>query len=128
MSQDLPPTGGYGPIQFKRNLPVRGFRPAYYIYGMGALVTYGIYEVVQAIKEQQELSREKQWSRVYLLPLLQAEQDRDSVRRALAAEDREKFLMKDVKGWEYGNIYNNDKFVRPTYVVTPMKAEKSEIA
>lgn len=108
---------------------------------MGALVTYGIYEVVQAIKEQQyslllpqhtyhyfpylpfetpphsdaldssyrELSREKQWSRVYLLPLLQAEQDRDSVRRALAAEDREKFLMKDVKGWEYGNIYNNDK-------------------
>lgn len=70
-------------------------------------------------------------------------------------EEREKFLMKDVKGWEYGSVYNADKFVpskpqfclaeaegvvftnylmfgwyrfvRPTYVVTPAKAEKPVI-
>lgn len=62
--------------------------------------------------------------------------------------------MKDVKGWDYGSVYNTDKcvsrpdlvenwcfsssrlltlgysmcrFVKPTYVVTPMKAEKSEV-
>ncbi|KAF8424091.1 GRIM-19 [Tirmania nivea] len=126
MPQDLPPVGGYGPIQFKRNLPVRGFRPAYYIYGMGALMTYGFYEAIKAIKEQQELAREKQWSRLHLIPVLQAEQDRDIVRRTLANTEREKFLMKDVKGWDYGSVYNTDKFVKPTYVVTPMKAEKSE--
>jgi len=100
-----------------------------------------------------ELAREKQWSRLHLIPVLQAEQDRDLVRRTLANSEREKFLMKDVKGWDYGSVYNTDKyvsrlclaknwgfsssglltlgfairFVKPTYVVTPMKAEKSEV-
>ena len=63
--------------------------------------------------------------------------------------------MKDVKGWDYGSVYNNDKyvsrrslveiwrfssgglltlgfpmyrlFVKPTYVVAPMKPEKSKV-
>ncbi|KAF8476049.1 GRIM-19 [Kalaharituber pfeilii] len=126
MSQDLPPVGGYGPVQYKRNLPVRGFRPAYYILGMGALMTYGFYEAIKAIRDQQELAREKQWSRIYLVPLLQAEQDRDLVRRHLANEEREKFLMKDVKGWEFGSVYHSDRFIKPTYVVTPARAVKPD--
>ncbi|KAI5793821.1 GRIM-19 [Peziza echinospora] len=126
MSQDLPPVGGYGPVQYKRNLPVRGFRPGTYIIGMGLLMTYGFYKAIEAIHEQQELSREKQWSRIHLIPLLTAEKDRDLVRRTLANEDRERFLMKDVKGWKVGSVYNTDKFVKPTYVITPAEAEKPE--
>lgn len=63
-----------------------------------------------------ELAREKIWSRLYLTPLLQAEEDRDQVRRHLADKAREKELL----GTEQ-KIYNSDRFIRPTYVYTPSK-------
>lgn len=40
-----------------------------------------------------ELAREKMWSRIHLIPLLQAEEDRDQVRRYLADKAREKELL-----------------------------------
>lgn len=40
-----------------------------------------------------ELAREKMWSRIHLIPLLQAEEDRDLVRRHLADQAREKELL-----------------------------------
>ena len=51
MPQDMPPKGGYNPVQYKRNLPVRGFRPAAYIVGTAALMTYGFWRVGQGIRE-----------------------------------------------------------------------------
>ena len=47
-----------------------------------------------------ELAREKVWSRIYLVPLLMAEGDRDLYRREQAALGREREIMKDVHGWE----------------------------
>lgn len=59
------------------------------------------------------------WSRIHLIPLLQAEEDRDQVRRHLADQAREKELMGDnFKG------YNSDRFVKPTFAVTPSGASK----
>jgi hypothetical protein len=52
MPQDMPPTGGYEPVQYRRNLPVRGFRPVYYLAAVGAICTYGFYRVGQGIREQ----------------------------------------------------------------------------
>ncbi|KAL9106978.1 MAG: hypothetical protein Q9187_008491 [Circinaria calcarea] len=52
MPQDLPPAGGYEPIQYKRNLPARGFRPAYYLLAVGAIMTYGFIKVGKGIREQ----------------------------------------------------------------------------
>jgi hypothetical protein len=52
MPQDMPPTGGYEPVQYRRNLPVRGFRPAYYLLGVAGIMTYGFYRVGQGIREQ----------------------------------------------------------------------------
>ena len=52
MPQDMPPTGGYEPVQYRRNLPIRGFRPAYYLVAMGAVMTYGFWRVGQGIREQ----------------------------------------------------------------------------
>lgn len=57
-----------------------------------------------------ELAREKVWSRIHLLPVLQAEVDRDTVRRQLAIDAREKELMKDVDGWKAGSVYNSDRY------------------
>ena len=40
-----------------------------------------------------ELAREKMWSRIHLIPMLQAEEDRDQVRRQWADRARERELM-----------------------------------
>ena len=49
------------------------------------------------------------WSRIYLIPLLQAEEDRDQVRRYLADKERERVLLgTDTK------IYNSDRYVEWT--------------
>lgn len=44
-------------------------------------------------RERSELAREKMWSRIYLIPALTAEEDRDLVRRHLADQKREKELL-----------------------------------
>ncbi|KAK4549093.1 hypothetical protein LTR36_007549 [Oleoguttula mirabilis] len=119
MPQDMPPSGGYEPVQYRRNLPVRGFRPAYYLVAVGAIMTYGFWRIGQGIREQNELAREKMWSRIYLIPLLQAEEDRDLVRRTLASQTMEKELL----GAET-KVYHSDRFVRPTYAVTPANVTK----
>ena len=53
-----------------------------------------------------ELAREKMWSRIYLVPALQAEEDRDLVRRMWADKAREKELM----GQET-KVYHSDRYV-----------------
>lgn len=52
-----------------------------------------------------ELAREKMWSRIHLIPVLQAEEDRDLVRRHWAEQAREKELL----GAET-KVYNNDRY------------------
>ncbi|MCJ1274121.1 hypothetical protein MMC21_001916 [Puttea exsequens] len=106
MAQDLPPEGGYEPVQYKRNLPARGFRPSYYLFAMAAIMTYGMYKYGKGTRERNELAREKIWSRIYLVPMLQAEEDRDLIRRIWADKAREKELLgTDIK------IYNSDRWV-----------------
>jgi hypothetical protein len=51
-----------------------------------------------------ELAREKMWSRIHLIPLLQAEEDRDQVRRHLADQAREKELL-----GENMRVYHSDR-------------------
>ena len=52
MPQDMPPTGGYDPVQYRRNLPIKGFKPAYYLLGVGIICTYGFWRIGQGIREQ----------------------------------------------------------------------------
>ena len=59
-----------------------------------------------------ELAREKMWARIYLIPALQAEEDRDQVRRHLADKAREKELL----GTET-RVYNSDRCVFKNTVV-----------
>lgn len=46
------------------------------------------------------------WARIHLLPVLQAEEDRDQVRRYLADQAREKELL-----GENMSVYNTDRYV-----------------
>ncbi|KAG7146331.1 NADH dehydrogenase [ubiquinone] 1 alpha subcomplex subunit 13 like protein [Verticillium longisporum] len=59
MPQDMPPVGGYNAVQYKRNLPARGFRPGILLLGMGAVMGYGWYKLIKGIREANELAREK---------------------------------------------------------------------
>ena len=45
------------------------------------------------------------WARINLIPLLQAEEDRDQVRRYLADQKREKELLGD-----NAKVYNSDRY------------------
>lgn len=57
-----------------------------------------------------ELAREKMWSRIHLIPLLQAEEDRDQVRRHFADQAREKELL----GTET-SPYHSDRYANYLY-------------
>lgn len=48
------------------------------------------------------------WSRIHLIPLLQAEEDRDLVRRHIADQAREKELL-----GENFKVYNSDRYGFP---------------
>ncbi|PHH92502.1 hypothetical protein CDD83_7139 [Cordyceps sp. RAO-2017] len=113
MAQDMPPKGGYEPVQYKRNLP-KGLRGRYALLGAAAITVYGWYKLVPGVREANELAREKMWARIHLIPLLQAEEDRDQVRRHWADQRRERDLLGDNM-----RVYSSDRFVRPTFAVTP---------
>lgn len=66
-----------------------------------------------------ELAREKMWGRIHLIPVLQAEEDRDLVRRHLADQAREKELL-----GENIKVYHSDRFVRPTFAAGPSSVTK----
>lgn len=116
--QDMPPTGGFESLKYKRNLPYKG--PGAYVLlgGVTAICAYGFYRLGKGNLERRELQREKVWSRIHLVPLFLAEGDRDMYRRQQAAIAREKEIMKDVPGWEAGkSVYNSSKYRSPEIVI-----------
>lgn len=87
---------------------------------MSALCAYGFYKIVSGIRERNELYREKTWARLYLQPVLQAEADRDAVRRHYAQIARETEIMKNVPGFDAeASVYNDKRFRRPSVIALP---------
>lgn len=95
-------------------------------------------------RSNRELRREKTWTRINLVPLLQAETDRDLVRRLEAAKKREANLMEGVEGWnpldlkaptpgvgkggkrdstQAEPVYHTDRYVNPTYLFMPWDSD-----
>jgi len=106
----MPPVGGFEMIKYKRNLPSRGPGAWVILVGVLGICGYGWSWIHAGIVEKRELEREKMWSRLYLVPMLQAEADRDSYRRDKAMLSRETEIMKDVKGWKVGeSVYNKPR-------------------
>ncbi len=122
--QDLPPKEGYQAVQYRRNLPSKGPRAGVWLVAMGVVCAFGLYKVGQGNREKRELQREKLWARIHLMPVLQAEIDRDNVRRFFATRARDEEAMKDVKGWQGNTDYHSDRFVKPTYAVVGGGAKK----
>lgn len=72
-----------------------------------AVMGYGWRKLFIGQREKNELGREKLWSRIHLTPLLQAEEDRDQVRRYYADKAREKEFL----GSE-SSYMNSDRYVK----------------
>jgi len=70
------------------------------------VMAYGWRKLFVGNREKHELAREKMWSRIHIMPLLQAEEDRDQVRRMYADRAREKELL----GSET-SVMNSDRYV-----------------
>nr|XP_036852089.1 NADH dehydrogenase [ubiquinone] 1 alpha subcomplex subunit 13 isoform X1 [Manis javanica] len=76
VNQDMPPPGGYGPIDYKRNLPRRGLSGySMFAVGIGALL-FGYWSMMKWNRERRRLQIEDFEARIALMPLLQAEKDR----------------------------------------------------
>ncbi|KAK0521100.1 hypothetical protein OC835_006991 [Tilletia horrida] len=118
MNIDLPPQGGFQPVRYKRNLPTRGPGGLAIFGGVIAVCAYGFYKVGLSNTEARELKREHAWSRIHLMPLIMAEQDRDVHRRQLASVMREAAIMQDVPGWQAGkSVYNTKRYTPSSFFV-----------
>lgn len=127
--QDLPPIGGYDSVQWKRNLPSRGFRPTIYFWGISGVIAFGFYRYYRGVDEQRELAREKQWARFYLQPLLLAEEDRNKARRYYSEKARQDLVREtmdeETKAKFDEEIYNDKtKFRFPQYTVGAPSSER----
>lgn len=126
--QDLPPIGGYEPVQWKRNLPARGFRPVIYFWLITGAMGFGFYRYYKGVDEQRELARERQWARFYLEPLLLAEEDRNVARRYFSEKKRQELVRESMSEEDKAKfdkeIYHDKSKTRlPRYVAGPHPSE-----
>uniref|UniRef100_A0A8C2P066 NADH dehydrogenase [ubiquinone] 1 alpha subcomplex subunit 13 n=1 Tax=Capra hircus TaxID=9925 RepID=A0A8C2P066_CAPHI len=100
VKQDMPPVGGYGPIDYKRNLPRRGLSGySMFAVGIGALL-FGYWSMMRWNRERRRLQIEDFEARIALMPLLQAEKDRRVLQMLRENLEEEATIMKDVPGWK----------------------------
>ncbi|KAK7087018.1 NADH dehydrogenase (ubiquinone) 1 alpha subcomplex [Halocaridina rubra] len=113
-TQDLPPKGGYSPINFKR-IPARSYFSGLHIfigYGIAtAIGSYAYYHTHKVIKKEEIEMRSGEFA---LLPLLFAERDRAFLKQVRANREEEEKLMANVEGWETGTYYGE-----PIYKTVP---------
>ncbi|XP_032127132.1 NADH dehydrogenase [ubiquinone] 1 alpha subcomplex subunit 13 [Sapajus apella] len=114
VKQDMPPVGGYGPIDYKRNLPRRGLSGySMLALGIGTLL-YGYWKIVTWNRERRRLQIEDFEARIALMPLFQAETDRRVLHMLRENLEEEAIIMKDVPGWKVGeSVFNTTRWVPP---------------
>ncbi|EZA57762.1 hypothetical protein DMN91_002714 [Ooceraea biroi] len=108
--QDLPPKGGYAPIQTAR-IKLRSVIGAKSIFGFFFASTcigwYGYYLTHLKVRRDQIEMRS---ARNAIMPALLAEQDRAILIHMRRNRDMETELMKNVEGWEVGKYYGEPIF------------------
>uniref|UniRef100_A0AAF6YRY8 NADH dehydrogenase [ubiquinone] 1 alpha subcomplex subunit 13 n=1 Tax=Bos taurus TaxID=9913 RepID=A0AAF6YRY8_BOVIN len=114
VKQDMPPVGGYGPIDYKRNLPRRGLSGySMFAVGIGALL-FGYWSMMKWNRERRRLQIEDFEARIALMPLLQAEKDRRVLQMLRENLEEEATVMKDVPGWKVGeSVFHTTRWVTP---------------
>ena len=105
--QDLPPKGGYAPINYKR-IPAKSVLNAPLIYGgLFASMAYGVYQYKRGMKQVFKEEIEMKSASLAITPLMLAERDREYLKQLRRNRDAEEKLMADVEGWEVGTFYGH---------------------
>ncbi|EPY87236.1 NADH dehydrogenase [ubiquinone] 1 alpha subcomplex subunit 13 [Camelus dromedarius] len=114
VKQDMPPLGGYSPIDYKRNLPRRGLSGySMFAVGVGALL-FGYWNMTRWNRERRRLQIEDFEARIALMPLLQAEKDRRVLQMLRENLEEEAIIMKDVPDWKVGeSVFHTTRWVTP---------------
>ncbi|KAI7809581.1 NADH dehydrogenase [ubiquinone] 1 alpha subcomplex subunit 13 [Triplophysa rosa] len=114
VKQDMPPPGGYERIDYRRNLPRRGLS-GYSMFGIGmGIMVFGYWRLFKWNRERRRLHIEDLETRIAMLPLLQAELDRSTLRMLRENLEEEAVIMKDVPDWKVGeNMFHTDRWVTP---------------
>jgi len=94
--QDMPPPGGYKKIDFGRYLPERGPKGWQLWAGATLTILYGFYQVGKTNQARIQQKMQERKVRYALMPLMQAEADREYMERELVNLRREAEIMKDV--------------------------------
>ncbi|CAB4006479.1 Hypothetical predicted protein [Paramuricea clavata] len=112
--QEMPPRGGYASINIARNLKTRG-PSGFMTFVLGTGIMLGGFLVVKyGNNKRRTLKMERQEAKVSLIPLIQAEQDRNMIRQMKENMETEEAIMKHVKGWKVGeSVYHNERWVTP---------------
>lgn len=108
MVQDLPPRQGFRPIDYRRHLPQRG--PPGWVWFLGVMTVVGTGFTLSAKGRRinQELDRERLQAQFAIEPLVEAEEDREYLRKKYESQLKEARIMKDVIGWNLNeNVYNH---------------------
>ncbi|MBZ3872361.1 YjeF N-terminal domain-containing protein 3 [Sciurus carolinensis] len=115
VKQDMPPPGGYGPIDYKRNLPRRGLSGySMFAVGIGTLL-FGYWGMMKWNRERRRLQIEDLEARIALMPLFQAERDRRMLQMLRENLEEEAIIMKDVPDWKVGeSVFHTQRWVTPT--------------
>ncbi|KAF7485432.1 NADH dehydrogenase [ubiquinone] 1 alpha subcomplex subunit 13 [Marmota monax] len=115
VKQDMPPPGGYGPIDYKRNLPRRGLSGySMFAVGIGTLLI-GYWSMMKWNRERRRLQIEDLEARIALMPLFQAERDRRILQMLRENLEEEAIIMKDVPDWKVGeSVFHTQRWVSPT--------------
>ena len=109
--QDLPPKGGYAPIQ-KVRIPAKQWMGGYWpaVFGMGILSAQWWLFFRKNREETKKKQLEMRGMQLALQPLLAAERDRAFIKHWKNVVEGEKDLMKDVPGWVPGTWWGEPVF------------------
>ncbi|CAH1374015.1 hypothetical protein MTP99_015386 [Tenebrio molitor] len=103
--QDLPPEGGYKPINFKR-VPAKQFFSGWALIGGYLGMTAGAaFLFYLNYKKIHHTEIEQRSGRLGIFPILLAERDREYLKQLRRNRDEEAKLMENVEGWEVGTYY-----------------------
>eukprot|EP00047_Mylnosiga_fluctuans_P003476 m.229306 g.229306 ORF g.229306 m.229306 type:complete len:133 (-) comp11886_c0_seq1:57-455(-) len=117
--QDRPRAGGFPEIPYKRNTPVRGPGSLALIGIVTGTIAFGYYRLIQGNYRKSRLNIEKKEARLAIFPLLQAEEDRKSVRQEYQQAVAEAQIMSEVPNWKVAErVYNTPRFVEPVTITS----------
>ena len=111
--QDLPPPGGYKPLEFTKKVPGPRLSGLAIFAIVGGMVAFGFSKVIEGNNKRRELKAERRFVRSTLLPFLQAEEDARYLREWAHNIELERRIMSGVPGWEVGKSPYNTTWMPP---------------